>query len=115
MTTPTDPDAPPPAKDAGADEVEADLARTREDLGRTVDVLSAKLDVKAQTRQKMRGARQRAIEQARAARVRGERIVARVRNAATDDQGKVTPTVSLAAATFVAAMTAIFVTWWRRR
>lgn len=115
MTTPTDPDAPPPAKDSSADEVEADLERTREDLGRTVDALSAKLDVKSQTQQKLRAAKQRAIEQAHVVRGRGEQVVARVRDTVTDDRGKLTPTVSLAATTFLAAVIAVVVVWWRRR
>lgn len=37
MTTPDDPDRPRPDVQAHAAEVEADIARTREDLGRTVE------------------------------------------------------------------------------
>lgn len=38
------------------EDLERDVRRTREDLAETVDALSAKLDVKAQAREKARGA-----------------------------------------------------------
>ncbi len=60
MTTHTGPETPPPGKDASADELEADIERTREDLGNTVDELTAKLDVKAQAQHKVQDAKAQA-------------------------------------------------------
>ena len=43
---------PEPGPDAGIDDIEADIERTRRELGHTVEALSAKLDVKARVAQK---------------------------------------------------------------
>ncbi len=43
---------PEPGADAGIDDIQADIDRTRRELGDTVEALSAKLDVKEQARQK---------------------------------------------------------------
>lgn len=51
MTEPTLP--PEPAKDATADELEADIAATRHQLGETIDALEDKLDVSAQAKRKV--------------------------------------------------------------
>jgi hypothetical protein len=52
MTVPN-PGRPEPAPDAGVDDLQADIATTRDQLGETVEALSAKLDVKAQAKQKV--------------------------------------------------------------
>ncbi len=135
MTTPTGPETPPPGKDASADELEADIERTREDLGNTVDELTAKLDVKAQAQHKVQDAKaqaqhkvqdakaqaqhkvqdakQRATEQAHTVQVRVGHAAARAKETASDDRGKVKPVISVGAAVVVAAVIAVVV--WRRR
>ena len=63
MTTPAEPHAPEPdlavgeGMAAGADEIEADIERTREQLVNTVDALSQRLDVKAQAQRRMQNLR----------------------------------------------------------
>jgi len=135
VTTPTGPETPPPGKDASADELEADIERTREDLGNTVDELTAKLDVKAQAQHKVQDAKaqaqhkvqdakaqaqhkvqdakQRATEQAHTVQVRVGHAAARAKETASDDRGKVKPVISVGAAVVVAAVIAVVV--WRRR
>ena len=51
-TTPAPPPEPPP--DATPEEIEADIQASRERLASSVDALTAKLDVKAQAKQKAR-------------------------------------------------------------
>lgn len=43
---------PEPGPDAGVDDIQADIERTRKELGETVGALSDKLDVKERTKQK---------------------------------------------------------------
>lgn len=43
---------PEPGRDAGIDDLQADIEQTRQELGQTVAALSAKLDVKQRARQK---------------------------------------------------------------
>jgi hypothetical protein len=51
----TEPDRlPEPGPDAGIDDIEADIERTRRELGTTVGALSAKLDVKTRASEKAR-------------------------------------------------------------
>lgn len=52
-----------PADDAGPDEIEADIARTRRDLGETVAALSDRLDPTAQAEQQLHHLSHRAHEQ----------------------------------------------------
>lgn len=113
MATPTGPETPPPSKDAGADEVQSDIERTREDLGHTVEALAEKLDVKAQTQRAAQDGKQRAIELGREAQQRVNELVAHARDAATDDQGKIRPDVAKGAVAAVAL--AIVVAAWRRK
>ena len=115
MTTPTDPQTSEPDKDASADELEADIERTREQLGETVDALSQKFDFKTQAQHKMRDARQRATEQANAARARGGQVAARFKKTATDEQGKVKPVVPAGAALVGAVIVVVLVVWRRQR
>jgi hypothetical protein len=73
MTTPTDREASEPEHainangavsgdgPVSADEIEADIERTREQLGNTVDALSEKLDVKAQARHTIQNLKPRTV------------------------------------------------------
>lgn len=74
------------------EEIEADIARQREQLAETVDQLSAKLDVKSQAQAK----------------------VAHVKDRATTPEGRPRPEV-LAAAGSLIAMTAVLLIWRMRR
>ena len=49
--------APPPAKGASADEIEADIEATRERLAESVDALADKVNVKARAQEKVDQAR----------------------------------------------------------
>lgn len=111
MTTSSD--TPPPSKDAGAAEIEADIERTRADLGHTVEALTEKLDVKAQAQHKLDDVKQRATEQTRAVRERGSELLGRAQDVATDEQGAVTPPVVIGAS--VVAVVAVALLIWRSR
>lgn len=114
MTTPNDPDLPPPGKDAGVEDIEADIARTRENLGNTVDELTQKFDVKAQAQHKVQDLKERAGEQAHTAQVRGGEAISHAKATVTDEQGKVKPVIpAVGAAVLVAAVLGIVI--WRRR
>jgi len=58
------PDSTPaePGPDAGIDDIQADIERTRKELGDTVGALSAKLDVKERTKQKAAESKERVVE-----------------------------------------------------
>lgn len=114
MTSPTSSDVPPPGKDADAAEIQADIERTRAELGSTVEALTEKFDLKAQAQNKVQDLRHRAAEQARAVQARGGEIVGRAKDAATDDQGAVTPTVVAGAGAVVLAVV-VFLIWGPRR
>ena len=64
MTTPADSTEGGPPKGASTEEIEADIARTRERLGDTVDALSERLDVKAQAKKKAQQTKDRAKSKA---------------------------------------------------
>ena len=55
-------DTRPPADDRTADEIEADIAETRDRLAESVDALAAKVDVKAQAKEKVGEAKAQAKE-----------------------------------------------------
>ena len=50
----------PPAKDASADEIEADIAATRERLASSVDALADKVNVKARAQEKVQYTKEQA-------------------------------------------------------
>ena len=50
--TEADRSVPEPGPEAGIEDLQADIERTRTQLGQTVEALSDKLDVKAQAKQK---------------------------------------------------------------
>ncbi|MFN8193809.1 MAG: DUF3618 domain-containing protein [Nocardioidaceae bacterium] len=88
-----------------SNELEAEIAATREDLAQTVDQLAAKLDVRSRVRHRVEETKDGVAQQAQ-----------HLRERATDDQGKPTP-VTLAVGsgmvTFVAVV--LLVTLRRRR
>lgn len=74
-----------------AEEIEADIARTRAELAHTVDELTARFDVKARVQER----------------------VQEVRDRATDDRGRPTPaTMAIGGAVVVAIVVTVI---WRRR
>lgn len=88
------------AKQPGVEEIEADIARTREELAATVDALTDRLDVKSRVRGKVDQTKQDAVQR-----------VHLVRERATDQNGRPTPPV-IAGAVAVVALVALLV--WRK-
>lgn len=113
MTTPDNPDRPEPDAQASAAEVEADIARTREELGETVDALTDKLNVKAQARNKTREMTDQAGQRLHAAQAHGSQALAQLKDRATDERGQLKPAVPAAAAALAVTVTAVVI--WRRR
>ena len=98
------------------EEIEADLARTREDLAETVEALSAKLDVKTRARDKVEHSRQRAGERLQVARDRAADAGRRGRAAVSQDDGSLKPAVPAGAgAVLLAGVGALVVVLVRRR
>ncbi len=99
--TAADPARPEPGPDAGIDDIEADIEQTRKELGETVEALTAKLDVKERTKEKVAETKNRVVEKADA-----------YRHAATDNPKRTVPVVALL---FVGAAAVGVVIWRRRR
>jgi len=57
-----DPMRPEPGPDAGVDDIQADIERTRKELGETVGALSDKLDVKQRAKDKAAETKERVVE-----------------------------------------------------
>jgi MYXO-CTERM domain-containing protein len=53
-----------PGPEAGVDDIEADIERTRKELGDTVGALSAKLDVKERAKDKAAETKERVVDNA---------------------------------------------------
>src|SRR5262245_60996220 len=96
-----DPMPTEPGPDAGIDDIQADIERTRKELGDTVGALSAKLDVKERTKQKVAETKEHVVHSART-----------MRHVATEDQRVKVP---LIAAFVVGALAAGIVVWRKRR
>lgn len=92
---------PEPGPDAGIDDIQADIERTRKELGDTVGALSAKLDVKERAKDKVAETKERVVDTAH--------TVGRV---ATHDPKVKMP---LIAALVIGALTVGVVVWRRRR
>lgn len=128
MATPTHPETPAaysngtspprderPGTDASAAEIEADIARTREQLGHTVEALSDKLDVKSRAQDKLQAAKHGAVEQTRIIQARGRQYAAGSMAALSDDEGKTKPVVPATGAALAAmGVAAIVMVVWRR-
>ena len=88
----------PKTSDPGVEQIEADIARTREELAQTVDELTARLDVKTRVQE---GVQERVQE---------------LRDRATDDQGRPTPaTMAIGGAAVAAVVAIVALSIWRRR
>jgi hypothetical protein len=75
---------PEPGPDAGVDDIQADIERTRTELGDTVGALSAKLDVKNRTKQKATETKERVVAKAQT-----------VRHVATEDPKRIVPVIAV--------------------
>ena len=98
------------------EELQADIEQTREQLGETVEALTAKLDVKSRTRERVNATKQQAADKVGAARANATAQVNKVKASATDSQGK--PTTPVLAGTGVASAVVvglIVLLVWRRR
>ena len=84
---------PEPGPDAGIDEIRTDIEETRKELGDTVGALTAKMDVKARTKEKAAETRNLVTEKAHA-----------VQHATLDD-GRAKVTVPVAAIIVVGVAT----------
>jgi chromosome segregation ATPase len=124
--TEADRSAPEPGPDAGIEDLQSDIERTREQLGQTVEALSDKLDVKAQAKQKAadtrdrfaaktKEAKERALNTAQTLRSKTAGVGAKMADAATDNQGSIRPAVTLAGIAVTAAVAIGIVVWIRRR
>lgn len=81
----TDPILPPePAKDATADELEADIAATRQQLGETIDALESKLDVSAQAKRKVEQTKTQLTDRVNATKIQAVNKVTAVTTQVTD-------------------------------
>ena len=102
-----DPIRPEPGPDADIDELQTDIAQTREELGETVEALTAKMDVKERSQgEGRRGQRSRSCDKAHNRRSHA------VQHATIED-GRAKRTVPVAAVILVGAAVAWIL--WRRR
>jgi len=96
-------------------ELQAEIERDREQLGETIEALTARLDVKTRTKERLNEAKERAAAQLDAGRIKALELTRFVRNAATDEQGKPIPAAFVGAAVAASALVAITVVARRRR
>ncbi|WP_235624036.1 DUF3618 domain-containing protein [Mycolicibacterium goodii] len=89
-------------------EIQADIAKTRDELGQTVEALAAKTDVRARAHDKAVETRQRIADKAHAAQ-------AATHDALTDERGAVKPAIPVGAVVAVLAIVAAVVLLRRRR
>lgn len=124
--TETDRSVPEPGPEAGIEDLQADIERTRTQLGQTVEALSDKLDVKLQAKQKAADTRDRlaskvqetkgrAVDTAQILRSKAAEVRSKVADAATDNQGSIRPTVPMAGIAVAVAVVIGIVVGMRRR
>ena len=95
----------------GVEQLQANIEQTRQELGQTVDALSAKLDVKSRTKQRMAIAKAQAARGVAVTRQRSGDLAVRSRNAAAYARDRrYAPAVPVAVVVVVAALVA-----WRIR
>jgi hypothetical protein len=109
------------------DQLQAEIEQTRAELGETVEALTAKLDVKSRTKDRLNQYKTHATGQVKqyrstagghltTVRTRATDFGTTARSAATTEDGKPTPTaMATAAAVLVSSLTAVGLTLWRRR
>ena len=119
MTTDPTPLSPEPGPDAGIDDIQADIERTRKELGETIGALSAKADVTGRVQQKVADTKDRITEKAFETKdvvvEKAHAAQSAARDVVTDSTGSVKPGVPIAALVVAAAILAISVAVWRRR
>ncbi len=124
--TEADRSVPEPGPEAGIEDLQADIERTRTQLGQTVEALSDKLDVKAQARQKAADTRDRlasktqetkgrAVDTAQTLRSKAADLGSKVADAATDNQGSIRPSMPIAGIALAGAVAIGIVVGMRRR
>ncbi len=106
MTTPADSTEGGPPKGASTEEIEADIARTRERLGDTVDALSERLDVKAQAKKKAQQTKVRAKSKAQQTKDQAKSMAQHI-------QDQAGPALPIGAAVAVVLVVALVI--WRRQ
>jgi hypothetical protein len=74
-------ETPPPAKDASVEEIEADIAATRERLAESVDALADKVNVKARAQEKAEQTKEQAREKLDEVKVKGQDLLGQLRQA----------------------------------
>ena len=108
-----------PAKDASADEIEADIAATRERLAESVDALADKVNVKARAQDKVDQTKQQAREKVDETKQQAQEKVDQAKAKGTEllDQAKSVPRpVQLAlVAVPVVVLVVVIITRLRRR
>jgi len=101
-------------RDLTQEELVADIEQTRVQLGDTVDALAQKFDVKAQARARADATKQRLRQQMTSVQSIGRRAGDKAKDVATDDDGRVAPSFSLAALSAVVLLIAVVVIRRRR-
>jgi Protein of unknown function (DUF3618) len=119
MTADQTPLSPEPGPDAGIDDIQADIERTREELGETIEALSAKADVKGRVKKKAAdtkdGITEKVYETKEIALEKAHAAQSAARDAVTDDTGSVKPAVPIAALIAAVAVLVVSLVVWRRR
>ena len=106
-----DQNRPEPGPDAGIDEIQADIEHTRQELGETVEALSAKLDVKERTKEKVAETKDRVVDKAHTLQHAATEKAHTLQHAATDNSKRTVPVASL----LLIGALAVGVLVWRRR
>jgi uncharacterized protein YhaN len=72
-------ETPPPTNDASVEDIEADIAATRERLAESVDALADKVNVKARAQEKADQTKQQAKDKLDQAKTKSQDLIGRVR------------------------------------
>jgi len=97
------------------EELQENIEQTRAELGETVDALSAKLDVKGRTKQRLSHTKDQAGAKVHDTQVKAARLAAQAKDKATDQQGKPKPAVLGGAGAVAAVLVAgVVLLVWRR-
>lgn len=109
--------AVPVADERSADQLEADIARTREEIGRTVHALTEKLDIKTRMQHSARDLKTRAASRAHGMKTRGRGAIRTAMSAASDSGGspKRPAPIGLLVAAAAAGTAVATIVWAHRR